>query len=98
MNFLIKKHRWLYVSLSIFSLCLVVAMTPVKASVQSPTTTLNAQATNSLEQGRNFFHSGRFTEAATAWQGAVQYYHNQGDRLNEALSLNYLSLAQQELN
>ncbi|MEJ1932433.1 CHAT domain-containing protein, partial [Nostoc sp. NIES-2111] len=91
-------HRWLYVSLSIFSLCLAVMMTPVKASVQLPTTTLNAQATNFLEQGRNLYHSGRFTEAATAWQAAVQYYHNQGDRLNEALSLNYLSLAQQELN
>jgi tetratricopeptide (TPR) repeat protein len=32
------------------------------------------------------------------WQTAVQQYHTQGDRLNEALSLSYLSLAQQELN
>ncbi|BCL37724.1 hypothetical protein NSMS1_41710 [Nostoc sp. MS1] len=78
-------------------------MTPAKGSVQLPTDTLNAptliaQASNLLEQGRNLYHSGRFTEAATAWQAAVQYYRNQGDRQSEALSLNYLSLAQQELN
>lgn len=102
MNFFIKQHRWLYVCLSIFSLCVALMMTPAKASVQLPTIALNAtltaQAANSLEQGRNLFHSGRFAQAATAWQTAVQYYRSQGDRLGEALSLNYLSLAQQELN
>lgn len=104
MNFFFKKCRWLYVSLSIFSLCLALMITPAKASVQlliaSP---LNASVStllpaNSLEQGRKLYHSGRFAEAATTWQMAVQYYRNQGDRLNEALSLNYLSLAQQELH
>lgn len=104
MNFLLKKRRWLYVSLSIFSLCLAVMLIPAKASVQSPIASpLNGSVStllpaNSLEQGRNLYHSGRFAEAATAWQMAVQYYRSQGDRLNEALSLNYLSLAQQELH
>ena len=101
MKFFIKQHRWLYVCLSIFSLCLAMTMTSAKASVQLPTSTLNvtiAQAANSLEQGRNFYHSGRFAQAATAWQAAVQYYRSQSDRLNEALSLNYLCLALQELN
>jgi tetratricopeptide (TPR) repeat protein len=56
------------------------------------------QPSNWLEQGRNLHSSGRFAEAVTAWQTAVQQYHTQGDRLNEALSLSYLSLAQQELN
>ncbi|WP_374703973.1 CHAT domain-containing protein [Nostoc sp. CENA543] len=65
--------------------------------------TYNAKAITSengnwLEQGRNLYRSGRFTEAATAWQASVQHYHSQGDRLNEALSLSYLSLVQQELN
>jgi tetratricopeptide (TPR) repeat protein len=41
---------------------------------------------------------GNFTEAVKAWQTAAQQYHTQGDRINEALSLSYLSLAQQELN
>ena len=103
MTFQIKKCCWLYISLSILSLCLAVTITPAKASVQVPTTsTLNVSAStqpnNWLEQGRNLYRSGRFAEAVTIWQMAAQQYYTQGDRLNEALSLSYLSLAQQELN
>jgi CHAT domain-containing protein len=104
MLFQIKQRRWLYISLSILSLCLAVTITPARASLQVPTTsTLNVSASTSqpinwLEQGRNLYHSGRFAEAVTVWQTAAQQYHTQGDRLNEALSLSYLSLAQQELN
>ncbi len=95
----IKKIRWLYVSLSILSLCLALTITPVKAypSVTTPGFAA-AQPTNWLEQGRNLYQSGSFAEAVTAWQKAAQQYHTQGDRLNEALTLSYLSLAQQELN
>jgi CHAT domain-containing protein len=100
MAFLIKERRWLYIGLSILSLCLAVTITPAKASVQvSAKSTLNALAsTNQIEQGRNLYRSGRFAEAVMIWQAAAQDYHTQGDRLNEALSLSYLSLAQQELN
>ncbi|MCW5316240.1 CHAT domain-containing protein [Nostoc sp. KVJ3] len=101
MAFPIKQCRWLlYISLSILSLCLAVTITPVRASVQvSANSALNASAsTNQLEQGRNLYRSGRFTEAVKIWQTAAQQYHTQGDRTNEALSLSYLSLAQQELN
>ncbi|WP_334688702.1 CHAT domain-containing protein [Nostoc sp.] len=72
-----------------------------KASVQNlpPSTSVSSsQPTNWLEQGRNLYRSGRFSEAVTIWQRATQQYHTQGDRLNEALSLSYLSLTQQELN
>lgn len=99
MVFRMKQTRWLYVSLSIFSLCLAFTFTPVKASPSVTTPILAAsQPSNGLEKGRNLYQSGRFTEAVTAWQSAVQQYSNQGDRINEALSLSYLSLAQQELN
>ncbi|MEH2389824.1 MAG: CHAT domain-containing protein [Nostoc sp.] len=99
MAFGIKQTRWLYISLSILSLCLAFTITPVKAS--SPVTTpvlSSSQPTNGLQQGRNLYQSGRFAEAVTAWQTVAQQYHTQGDHLNEALSLSYLSLAQQELN
>ncbi|MCC5610115.1 CHAT domain-containing protein [Nostoc sp. CHAB 5834] len=104
MIFPIKQRRWLYISLSILSLCLAITITPARASLQIPTTsTLNvsvstSQPSNWLEQGRKLYHSGRFAEAVTIWQKAAQQYHTQGDRLNEALSLSYLSLTQQELN
>ncbi|WP_427162893.1 CHAT domain-containing protein [Aliinostoc sp. HNIBRCY26] len=104
MVFYLKKRAFFYICLSIVSLFLVVA--PARSSMPAATTyasTYNAKAITSengnwLEQGRNLYRSGRFTEAATAWQASVQYYHGQGDRLNEALSLSYLSLVQQELN
>ncbi|AFZ55787.1 CHAT domain-containing protein [Anabaena cylindrica FACHB-243] len=100
MAFRIKQTRWLYAGLSILSLLLVFFGTPVKASPTVTTTPIisASQATNGLEQGRNLYRAGRFTEAITAWQTAAQQYQTQGDRLNEALSLSYLSLAQQEMN
>ncbi|QIR40894.1 CHAT domain-containing protein [Tolypothrix sp. PCC 7910] len=100
MTFSIKQRRYLYISLSILSLCLVVTITPARASVEvSANSILNASAsTNQLEEGRNLYRLGQFTEAVKVWQTAAQHYHRQGDRLNEALSLSYLSLAQQELN
>ncbi|MEH2034584.1 MAG: CHAT domain-containing protein [Nostoc sp.] len=99
MAFGIKQTRWLYVSFSILSLCLAFNITPVKAFPPATTPVLSSpQSTNWLEQGRNLYRSGRFAEAVTIWQTAAQQYHTQGDRLNEALSWSYLSLAQQELN
>ncbi|WP_414545353.1 CHAT domain-containing protein [Nostoc sp. CCY0012] len=100
MVFRIKQTHWLYVGLSIFSLCLAFTITPVKASPPVTTTPVLAasQPGNGLEQGRNFYQSGRFAEAVTVWQTAAQQYQNQGDRINQALSLSYLSLVQQELN
>ncbi|OKH55200.1 hypothetical protein NIES2101_04340 [Calothrix sp. HK-06] len=99
MAFGIKKTRWLYVSLSILSLCLAFTITPVKASPPVTTPVLSSsQPTNGLEQGRRLYQSGRFAEAVTVWQTAAQQYQAQGDRINQALSLSYLSLAQQELN
>ena len=99
MNFRIKRTRWLYVGLSILSLCLVFTVTSVKAFSPGLTPVLSASSSlNWLEQGRELYQSGRFAEAVTIWQTAVQKYHKQGDRLNEVLSLSYLSLAQQELN
>jgi CHAT domain-containing protein len=99
MAFSRKQNLWLYPYFSIFSLCLASTITPVNASVPVITPIISSpQATNSLEQGRNLYNLGNFTEAVKAWQTAAQQYHTQGDRTNEALSLSYLSLAQQELN
>jgi tetratricopeptide (TPR) repeat protein len=99
MAFRIKQTHWLYISLSIFTLCLAFTVTPVKASSPAITPVLSSsQPANGLELGRKLYQLGSFAEAITAWQTAAQQYHIQGDRLNEALSLSYLSLAQQELN
>ena len=50
-----------------------------------------------VQQGRTLYETGQFAEAARVWQQAAQVYQSQGDRLNQALALNYLSLAYQQL-
>lgn len=50
-----------------------------------------------LEQGHTLYTAGRFSEAVTVWQQAVETFHAQDDRSNQALNLSYLSLAYQKL-
>lgn len=100
------RPQWLYGSLGILSFGLTIVPAPAIAFLQPsspPSSPVKqapspAQVIDWLEQGQQFYRSGRFWEAATAWKTAVQQFQNQGDRLNVALSLSYLSLAQQELN
>ena len=58
----------------------------------------NPAAHRKLDQGRTYFQSGQFAQAAQIWQQAAQDYATSGDTLNQALSLNYLSLAYQHLS
>ncbi|MEQ8996968.1 MAG: CHAT domain-containing protein [Coleofasciculus sp. B1-GNL1-01] len=57
----------------------------------------NDNALTQLEQGKALYAAGRFWQAITVWQQAMQAYQAQGDRIHHALSLSYLSLAYQEL-
>ena len=50
-----------------------------------------------LEEGRILYQAGKFAEAVELWQQAAQYYTEKSDRINQSLSLSYLSLAYQEL-
>jgi tetratricopeptide (TPR) repeat protein len=50
-----------------------------------------------IAQGKTHYAAGRFTDAAAVWQQAAQTYQAQGDSLNQALSLSYWAIAQQEL-
>ncbi|MCU0549357.1 MAG: CHAT domain-containing protein [Leptolyngbya sp. Prado105] len=95
-----KHRRLLCLCLGVLSLSLAIAITPAKATLQPAPAPIvvAAQSTAALEQGRTLYQSGRFAEAISAWQTAAQQYRSSGDRLNEALSLSYLSLAQQELS
>jgi CHAT domain-containing protein len=50
-----------------------------------------------LNQGRSLFEAGRFAESVKFWEAASVGFKNQGDTINEAWSLSYLSLAYQNL-
>ena len=82
-----------------------IAQTDNILHIENTTNHLNSQLpkvtptnpTTPLEQGIATFEAGRFAQAAQLWQQAAQEYEAKRDRLNQALSLSYLSLAYQNL-
>lgn len=54
-------------------------------------------AKSQIEVGRTAFEAGRFAEAAQLWEEAASGFESQGDIINQAWSLSYLSLAYQNL-
>jgi CHAT domain-containing protein len=105
----LRSLRLAAFSVSSFCLMLTIASTSITSFpaqsaspalvnplVSAPVSALGAKG--SLEQGRALYKDGRIAEAIAAWQAASQQFATQGDPLNQALSLSYLSLAQQELN
>ena len=59
-------------------------------------TELTANPEQLLQQGKNFYQSGKFPLAAKLLTQAANIYQSQGDILNQVLALNYLSLTQQK--
>ncbi len=95
-----SRQRWFYFGLGILSLCLALAGTPAIATQKTAPTPIVVASPGSatVEVGRQLYRSGRFAEAILVWQTAIEHYRQQGDRVNQALSLSYLSTAQQELS
>ncbi|MCA1993115.1 MAG: CHAT domain-containing protein [Coleofasciculus sp. S288] len=80
-----------YAILFLLILCLVTTVLPVTAQQHA------ADASTQLEQGLIRFQAEQFSEAIALWQQSARRYQEQGARLNQALSLSYLSLAHQNL-
>lgn len=103
-----KRLRWVGVALC--STCLVLGLslgqrpahstlpTANQLTISTPATLhprLASNPTQLVEQGKTFYQGGQYAAAAEAWSQAAQAY--QGQPLNQAIVLNQLSLAQQEL-
>lgn len=54
-------------------------------------------ASQLLQQGREQYQQGTFSQAIALWQQAAIAYQTRGDQANQALALSYLSLAYQQL-
>jgi tetratricopeptide (TPR) repeat protein len=50
-----------------------------------------------VQQGRDYYESGQFAQAATVWEQAASSFATQRDGLNQAMVLSNLSLAYQRL-
>ncbi|WP_374796757.1 CHAT domain-containing protein [Aerosakkonema funiforme] len=57
----------------------------------------SGKAENLLEQGKQFYQAGQFSDAAKAWQSAASNFEAQKDTLNQARASTMLSLALQQL-
>jgi tetratricopeptide (TPR) repeat protein len=68
---------------------------PIEGTSQGISQTSNAHAL--LQQGIELYEAGQFSQAIEVWQQAVSTFVTQGDPLNQALVLRYLSLAYQHL-
>jgi CHAT domain-containing protein len=60
-------------------------------------TPIHSSASQLVERGRSLYANQEFNEAVDLWQQAARTYAEQGDSLNQARALTYLSLAYQNL-
>ncbi|MBU7586557.1 MAG: CHAT domain-containing protein [Nostoc sp. TH1S01] len=60
-------------------------------------TLLSTNPQQTLEQGIQLYKAEKFTEAVKLFQQAAGGFQTQGDHLNQALALNYLALAEQQI-
>jgi CHAT domain-containing protein/uncharacterized protein HemY len=72
-------------------------LTPHLFSIHARQLNITADASQLIQQGRELYQAGRFSESVTIWQQATEAYRVQGDNLNQAIALNYLSSAYQQL-
>ena len=101
-RFKIWPEDWLqrlfnFLGVALLSALLVITLQAQIAATQSTIVLSTSNPTEALEQGRQRFEAGQFSEAAQLWQQAAQTYQTQNDRPGQALSLSFLALAWQEL-
>ena len=83
------------IALGILTLLLVAVVIPAVA-IEPPQNT-DRHAARLLTKGKVAYESGKFSQATKYWQLAEDKFAALGDRPHQALSFNYLSLANQEL-
>lgn len=94
------KRISVYYWLALITFSLVIVIQPVIANELSPPSIIEQNSSppsTLLERGKQQYESGQYDAALHLWQQAAQAYENQGDRINQAICLNYLSLVHQEL-
>jgi CHAT domain-containing protein len=90
---LVKPSFWL----GLLTFLLIVTALPVTAKQVDSVKKPNSDLVVILREGMNYYQMGRFNEAVSFWQQARANYQQKKDPVGEAVSLNYLSLAEQKL-
>ncbi|MEO0373411.1 MAG: CHAT domain-containing protein [Cyanobacteria bacterium P01_A01_bin.17] len=75
-----------------------IQLLPLPQIFQAEATRVEVASTEDLwVQGHNHYQLGQFTDAISAWQQLERLAESQGDSLNQAVLLNHLSSAHQQL-
>ncbi len=93
-------RRWVtYSLLALFTTLSCTVASPIFAQVPvvAPIVQRQLNPEQLVQQGKTMYEAGQFADAAIIWQKAAEVYRSQGDNLNQALVLNYLCLAYQQL-
>jgi CHAT domain-containing protein len=95
------QSNWRFIGVFLVTILLVTTGWPVfpqfYPSQAQVAQTLAQTPEARLTEGRNLYQIGQFSAAVSLWQQAARDYELQGEILNQALSLNYLSSAYQKL-
>ncbi|MFB2922021.1 CHAT domain-containing protein [Aerosakkonema sp. BLCC-F2] len=107
---MLRRFHFLLFGLFILSLSICVSLPAISTensgylnqqnqSVETLVKSANdsGKAENLLEQGKQFYQAGQFSDAAKAWQSAASNFEAQKDTLNQARASTMLSLALQQL-
>lgn len=99
-----KQHRfrlkaiYTWVGLALLSFVFATSILPVRAQhLPASIVQRESDPATAIAEGRKLYQIGRFSEAVEAWKRSLSGYEAIDDRLNQALTLNYLSLAYQDL-
>jgi CHAT domain-containing protein len=73
-------------------------LTAKQSESNSPSPQLLApNLSDAIQQGKQLYQAGQFSEAVTVWQKAAAIFEAQGDVLNQALTLSYIASAFEQL-
>jgi len=96
---LIKRQiNRIYIVLSVFTFCITtLTHLPSTQATLPPTPNPSSSPPTLVQQGKQYYDAGNYTEAINHLQQAADAFQSQGDSLRQAMTLTNLALAYQQL-
>lgn len=93
-----KCKSFISIALIACFFCLVVPVSAKNPIIYTASTKVDSQNPDDLiQQGKTLYDAGRFADAIKVLRQAVNNYHNQGNKLQQAIGLSNLALNYQKL-
>ncbi|WP_051039827.1 tetratricopeptide repeat protein [Synechococcus sp. PCC 7336] len=92
-----NKQRWQRTLVAIAAILAFLFGAVTVGHLRTLPAAAQSNAIQLAESGRQLYHSGQYQKALSVWQQAAEAFVAKGDRLNQAMALNNLSLSAQHL-